>query len=84
MLDLVNFPKIMRPAEAVVYLQNQHGLTVAERTLAKWRTVGGGPRFLKNGLRRVLYPVAELDAWAVERLGAPRSSTSSPEAGAKR
>lgn len=65
-----------RPKEASQFLKDEHNIDAAEPTLAKWRTLGGGPKFLKNGSRRVLYPRAELDAWARARLGRLRASTS--------
>lgn len=37
-------------------------LHVSRATLANWRVKGEGPRFLKFG-RKVLYPVAELEAF---------------------
>lgn len=41
-------------------------LNLSPRTLEKLRTIGGGPRFRKLG-RRVVYTVADLDAWAASR-----------------
>ncbi|WP_129640821.1 MULTISPECIES: helix-turn-helix transcriptional regulator [Steroidobacteraceae] len=41
-------------------------LNLSPRTLEKLRTVGGGPRFRKLG-RRVLYKLADLDAWSDAR-----------------
>ena len=35
---------------------------LARQTLAKMRTTGDGPQFIKLG-SRVFYPVQELDAW---------------------
>ena len=58
----------LRRAEASDYLLSTHGLQVAPATLAKLATVGGGPRFNKVG-RFPLYPVTELDIWAVAKLG---------------
>ena len=44
------------PAEAAARLRATTG------TLANWRVKGCGPRFIKLG-RKVLYPLAELEAW---------------------
>lgn len=44
----------------------------AESTLNKLRVYGGGPRYIKIG-RRVLYDIADLDAWIEQN---KRSSTS--------
>lgn len=35
---------------------------LARQTLAKLRTIGGGPPFLKLGAK-VFYPIPELEAW---------------------
>jgi hypothetical protein len=43
-------------------------LKLATATLAKLASVGGGPAYNKSN-RTPLYPVAELDRWAIERLG---------------
>lgn len=63
-----------RSDEASIYLGAMHGLTVAMRTLDKWRSVGGGPRFQKFN-RSALYHRDDLDAWALEKLGNPLRST---------
>ncbi len=47
-------------------------LGMSRRTLEKWRGEGSGPPFLKLG-RRVLYSVADLEAWVRSRR---RQSTS--------
>jgi hypothetical protein len=41
-------------------------LRLSPRTLEKQRVTGGGPRFHKFG-RRVMYTIADLEAWANER-----------------
>ncbi len=51
------------------YLTNHEAadfLALSPRTLEKQRVVGGGPRFRKFG-RRVVYAVADLEAWAEAR-----------------
>ncbi|CAO3447381.1 hypothetical protein [Azospirillum argentinense] len=68
----------LRRWEASEYLGLVHGLTVATATLAKLASIGGGPSFQKNG-RFPLYPTAELDRWANERLGRLIRSTSEAE-----
>lgn len=65
----------LRRWEAVDYLRLVHGIEVAPATLAKWASVGGGPSFNRVG-RTPLYPTAELDRWALDRLGSLRRSTS--------
>ncbi len=79
-------PAPLRPAAAVVatpaqpqrYLTNDEAadyLRLSPRTLEKQRVLGGGPKFRKFG-RRVMYAVADLDAWAEER---SFETTSDPE-----
>jgi hypothetical protein len=41
-------------------------LRVAKQTLARWRVEGQGPPFVRIG-SRVLYRVADIDAYVVER-----------------
>ncbi|WP_444875345.1 helix-turn-helix transcriptional regulator [Pseudomonas aeruginosa] len=60
------------------YLTNDEAadyLRLSPRTLEKQRVLGGGPRFRKFG-RRVMYAVADLDAWAADR---SFETTSDPE-----
>lgn len=47
-------------------------LRVRVTTLANWRVRGDGPRFIKMG-RKVLYPMAEIEAFEQRQL---RASTS--------
>ena len=47
-------------------------MRLTARTLANWRVKGEGPRFIKMG-RKVLYPLAEIEAYERDRL---RISTS--------
>lgn len=71
---LLRKPRLRRD-EASAYLLLMHGIDRAIATLAKDRTVGGGPDAQYDG-RRPLYPRAWLDEWAAKRLG-PRSSSTS-------
>lgn len=52
----------------VHYSQIEAGryLEISPRTLEKFRTIGGGPAFLKLG-RRIVYLLADLDAWRDSR-----------------
>lgn len=66
------------PGTSARYLTNSEAadyLRLSPRTLEKQRVLGGGPRFRKFG-RRVLYAVADLDAWAD---GRSYTMTSDPE-----
>lgn len=59
-------PGAVPAATAARYLTNSEAaafLRLSPRTLEKLRVLGGGPRFRKFG-RRVLYAVADLEAWA--------------------
>ena len=55
--------------------QAGYHLDLSPRTLEKYRTLGGGPRFHKFG-RAVRYALADLDAWAAKRAA---YMTSDPE-----
>lgn len=74
MSDEFNKPNFKRP-NASRYLEHKFGITIAPATLAKLASIGGGPPFFKS-VRTPLYPRDQLDAWAVERLGKLRRSTS--------
>lgn len=54
-------------------------LGVTENCLAKWRCLGGGPRFVKIG-RRVRYRRADIDAFIGARVRASTSDTGEPRA----
>ena len=57
------------PQPAGRYLTNAESaafLRLSPRTLEKLRVEGGGPRFHKFG-RRVLYAIADIEAWANAR-----------------
>lgn len=60
------------------YLTNDEAaeyLRLSPRTLEKQRVIGNGPKFRKFG-RRVMYAVADLNAWADQR---SFETTSDPE-----
>ena len=69
-----NKRQLSRP-EASEYLLNEHGVRRKPRTLAKDVVYGTGPRYRKDG-RRVVYDVADLDAFAESRLSEPVRSSS--------
>ena len=66
--------RFINRAEAADYLTGQ-GLPVAKTTLQKLVTVGGGPAFRRFG-KYAVYSTDDLDAWAQEKLSAPRHSAS--------
>ena len=43
-------------------------LNVSKRSVERWWTEGGGPKGLRLGNRRIVYPLAEVEAWEAERL----------------
>ena len=47
--------------EAAAYLR------VVKGTLDHWRSIGTGPRFIKVSTRKILYDLADLDAWLNQR-----------------
>jgi hypothetical protein len=65
--------KFLDRAEAAQYL-TERGLRVSKNTLQKWVTVGGGPTYRRFG-NRAVYQVNDLDAWASEKLSAPRRTS---------
>ena len=69
---------VATPAQPQRYLTNDEAadyLRLSPRTLEKQRVIGNGPKFRKFG-RRVMYAVADLDAWADQR---SYETTSDPE-----
>ncbi len=60
--------------EASEYIKEK-GLDISPKTLAKFATVGGGPKF-QRFKRRVVYTTEFLDEWLEERLSPPVRSTS--------
>lgn len=53
----MNTQTLLTSTEAAAFLQ------VAEKTLAKWRVKGTGPKFRRLGHRTVRYLQADLIAW---------------------
>jgi hypothetical protein len=60
------------PRAACAYLND----AVTERTLAQWRWMGIGPRFVKVG-NRVLYRYSWIDTWLEEQSRTSTSESSS-------
>lgn len=69
------FPPLMRRPKAAEYVREIHFQPLEVSTLATMATRGGGPPYHRIG-NTVLYSRDEVDAWALERLGRPRRSTS--------
>jgi hypothetical protein len=70
---------LRRRAPAAQYLRDRWGIPCSRGTLANYAVNGGGPLYRLAG-RFPLYAEGDLDAWAQERLSAPRRSTQDPEA----
>ncbi len=70
-------PKYMRRREAGAYLRQKFGFGSA-RSLAIAASYGTGPLFHKAG-KAALYEPAELDRWAVSKIGEPRRCTRKAE-----
>lgn len=47
---------------------------VSRRTLQRWRVTGEGPPFVRLGLRRLVYRLADAEAWAQARTHEHRAS----------
>ena len=69
-------PRRFRRREAAQFLTDL-GYITASSTLAKYASVGGGPRFRSWG-RIPLYDEPDLLEWAEGRLAAARRTTSEP------
>lgn len=65
--------------EASRYLEEKYGIRAKPATLAKYASVGGGPRFRRAG-RFPVYDTEDLDAWAAGKLSRVVSSTSELDA----
>jgi hypothetical protein len=66
--------KYLTRPQAEVHLK-ERGLPTTKGTLQKYASVGGGPIYRIFG-NRAVYTADDLDAWAEEKLSAPRRSTS--------
>lgn len=43
---------------------------ISEKTLANWRSIGYGPKYLKLG-NRVVYPLADIERWETAQSRSP-------------
>ena len=62
----------------VTTLEAAQYLGIAASTLCKLRLTGGGPVYIKLGARRVVYDLADLEAWAAASRRKSTSSVPSP------
>jgi len=70
-----NPEKYFNKRQASAYLTETLGLAVAEKTLSKMITVGGGPKYRKFG-RRVVYTLTDLNDWANSKLSVAVNNSS--------
>lgn len=62
--------RYLSKSEASLYLFNELGLKISEKTLSKYITTGGGPIYYKFGWR-VVYTIETLNNWVNEKLSKP-------------
>jgi hypothetical protein len=76
-MDCATVPtaRLLRRCEAANHVTKKWGIPLSPQTLAKLAVVGGGPLYRKAG-RFPLYDAADLDAWALSKLGPKQRSTS--------
>ena len=63
----------MKDHLTILELSERWGVHV--NTLQRWRTEGGGPKFVRLGLKRILYPVSEVEAYESKTLGSTAESS---------
>ncbi len=62
------------PGEYLTQSEFARRYKFSERTAERWRLTGEGPPFVRIGLRRVLYRLADCEAWLAERTHADRAA----------
>jgi Helix-turn-helix domain len=62
---------LLTPQEAAEFLRTK------DRTLERWRQVGGGPIFTKVG-RRVVYKISDLESWVLQQRRSHTGSAGAP------
>lgn len=72
---VTEFPKKYLTAE-----ETSQFIGAAVQTLAKWRSGGGGPPFIRVGSRRVMYAIDDLVAWMSARRVSSTSEVSAAKA----
>ena len=56
-------------------------LGISSRSLARWRTEGGGPDFVRTGKRKLAYSTKAIEAWLASRTFAHRAAEIAGQAG---
>ncbi len=64
----------MAAGEYLTRLEATERYKFSERTLDRMRANGDGPPFVRGGPRRILYRVADFEAWLAERTHASRAT----------
>ncbi len=54
-------------------------LRITTRTLARWRTEGVGPAFVRIGRHKICYDRGEIDSWLAERTHRSRAAEAAAE-----
>jgi hypothetical protein len=67
--------RLLRRTEAAQHIHDKWGYPCSPKTLAKYASIGGGPRFRKAG-RFPLYHPDDLDRWITGKLSDVVTSTS--------
>ena len=57
---------------------------ISERTLDRWRSTGEGPAFVRIGPRRIVYRLADCEAWAAARTFSHRGAELAAQSAAGR
>jgi hypothetical protein len=73
-LKMIEKTRYLRRNAASEYLMETWGISRTPKTLAKLATIGGGPKFCRDG-RIPLHTEEWLDEWVREQLSATISST---------
>jgi hypothetical protein len=60
--------KLLRRDEAARFVRETYSIPCSARTLAKFASIGGGPVYRYSG-RFPIYDVADLAAWAKQKIG---------------
>jgi hypothetical protein len=74
-LDAHRTLRLLRRKEAAQYVRDRWGLPLSQQTLAKLAVIGGGPPYRLAG-RFPLYELADLDSYALAKIGPKQRSTS--------
>jgi hypothetical protein len=71
-----------RPDEYITEQGLHERYLIPARTAQRWRSIGGGPRWIRLGRRRVLYRVSDVEEWLRARTFRHRADEMAREIGA--